>query len=699
MAKTTKSKVTTKRGTEAENSIVVQNLHIGQLNRGNQTIQTWYNSIRSAESQLTPNRKAILNTYLDVTIDLHLRSVTDKRSRAVKTQPFEWVGLKSEAHIENFQAPWFNDLLGLIMKRVFWGPVVCEFLLGQDSLIDDVIELPAQNIKPEKSLISFDGSSDNGVHYNEPPYNNYILQIGRGRELGLLANIAPYVLMKRQNLADFSRFNEMFGMPLRWYEYDPLDPGARDQVKRSAEEMGSCAYVIVPKGTTVNFVESTKQATAYTYDKFHEIMNNEITIGVLGQLLTTGGQDGGSYSLGQVHKAVEQGVNLEDRLIAEYILNYPFKNNILIPHGYPMEGVKGKFKMTEELSKEIKAKIYVEQIAPRFPIDPKFIYEEFGIPEPTPEGIAQWKEYSSVAKPEPIDANNPEGGPEKPKKKPKALAIEGATLLATRALYASTCTHKHHGRSLSLSYNSDLNELVEDLVKKIWNREISAGDVDPELWDLVSKELTGAVERGFNLTKTKGLSGDMLNALKSDVQVFSGFKNYQMLREATDLLYDDTGALRGFDSFRDEVLKLNQEYNVSFLKAEYNHAVGSSRMAAKWQGIVKNKETLPLLEYLTAGDGRVRDSHAKLNRIVLPMDHPFWDTYMPPNDWNCRCNVRQLADGELSMVKDDQLPQLKDEFKFNPGKEKVIFPKSHPYYKVASKDQGSANNNFGLPIK
>ena len=39
----------------------------------------------------------------------------------------------------------------------------------------------------------------------------------------------------------------------------------------------------------------------------------------------------------------------------------------------------------------------------------------------------------------------------------------------------------------------------------------------------------------------------------------------------------------------------------------------------------------------------MRASHAKLNKIILPVEHSFWDTYMPPNDWNCRCNVRQLA--------------------------------------------------------
>ncbi|MFN8689400.1 MAG: DUF935 family protein, partial [Cyclobacteriaceae bacterium] len=191
------------------------------------------------------------------------------------------------------------EFLHRLQERIFWGTTLVEFMLGSDGLIGDVQLVPRQNVKPERGLISKDGVSDAGILYREGIYVNYILQIGRKNDLGLLANIAPYVLMKRQNLADFTRYNEMFGMPLRIYEYDQNKPQGRDVAKRSAEEYGSAAYIIVPKGfADVRFEDSVKQSTAYAYDKLHEILNNEITIGVLGQLLTTGGEGGGSYELG-----------------------------------------------------------------------------------------------------------------------------------------------------------------------------------------------------------------------------------------------------------------------------------------------------------------------------------------------------------------------------------------------------------------
>lgn len=51
-------------------------------------------------------------------------------------------------------------------------------------------------------------------------------------------------------------------------------------------------------------------------------------------------------------------------------------------------------------------------------------------------------------------------------------------------------------------------------------------------------------------------------------------------------------------------------------------------------------------EYLTVGDDRVRPEHEALDGIKRKKDDEFWDTYWPPNGWNCRCQAVAIYDSE-----------------------------------------------------
>lgn len=54
-------------------------------------------------------------------------------------------------------------------------------------------------------------------------------------------------------------------------------------------------------------------------------------------------------------------------------------------------------------------------------------------------------------------------------------------------------------------------------------------------------------------------------------------------------------------------------------------------------------DIFPYRQYLSTGDSKVRASHAALDGIILPADHPFWEKHTPPWEWNCRCQVVELT--------------------------------------------------------
>ena len=179
-------------------------------------------------------------------------------------------------------------------------------------------------------------------------------------------------------------------------------------------------------------------------------------------------------------------------------------------------------------------------------------------------------------------------------------------------------------------------------------------------------------------------------ALENNAFVFSGFKTYHSLREVGLSLTDSNGNIKPFEQFRKDVQRISTAYNRNYLYAEYNHAVAASQMAEKWQRWEKDGDRYDL-QYRTAGDDRVREAHRLLYGTTLPPSDPFWEQYLPPNGWNCRCTAVQVRKGKypqsdpaLALQRGNACTAslAQQVFRYNPGKTLELFPPKHPYYKV-----------------
>lgn len=246
-------------------------------------------------------------------------------------------------------------------------------------------------------------------------------------------------------------------------------------------------------------------------------------------------------------------------------------------------------------------------------------------------------------------------------------------------------------------------DFSETVFEKAMRLLASRGNVSPEL--LEAKEVQALVReyaRLFGLAIAPTLESGaippvMQEHLKNDVFVFSGFKTYQELREAAALLLDDKGQVKPFHRFYNDITAIKQDYNKHWLKAEYLFATASAAMAAKWKDFEADGDRYNL-QYRTAHDNRVRPEHKPLHGITLPVSDPFWDEFFPPNGWRCRCTVVQVRKGKYPQSDSNTAIQQGREatyqvgkngvnkaaiFRYNPGKQQVIFPPHHPYYEVS----------------
>ncbi len=226
--------------------------------------------------------------------------------------------------------------------------------------------------------------------------------------------------------------------------------------------------------------------------------------------------------------------------------------------------------------------------------------------------------------------------------------------------------------------------------KKKFSPEILADDEPRELirqtYDILSQPL-------HKLSIKQDIPAELTSALEQNIFIFSGFKTYHELKEASLLLKDENGGFKPFEKFARDVSKINTKYNRNYLMAEYNFATSSTQMAVKWKDMEADGDRYNL-QYRTAPDSRVREEHAALHNTTLPIGDPFWDKYYPPNGWNCRCTAVQVrkdkypeSDSKKAMEAGEHATTKigKDGsnkaaiFRFNPGKQEKIFPPKHPY--------------------
>ncbi|EHJ46344.1 phage head morphogenesis protein, SPP1 gp7 family [Solidesulfovibrio carbinoliphilus subsp. oakridgensis] len=79
------------------------------------------------------------------------------------------------------------------------------------------------------------------------------------------------------------------------------------------------------------------------------------------------------------------------------------------------------------------------------------------------------------------------------------------------------------------------------------------------------------------------------------------------------------------------------------LETIFRTNVQSAYMAGRYAEMSAMADTFPYWQYSAVNDGRTRPAHRALSGKVYPAGHPFWDTWFPPNGFNCRCTVKALT--------------------------------------------------------
>lgn len=235
--------------------------------------------------------------------------------------------------------------------------------------------------------------------------------------------------------------------------------------------------------------------------------------------------------------------------------------------------------------------------------------------------------------------------------------------------------------------NEDLTKKYKNALKAMFRQEGSTFTVDilgnKDVQEFISTHAT-MLNNSFVQVK---MSDKMRERLTRSNYIFSGIKTFHELNEAFPSMLDENGNKKPFERFLNDVQKINDTYNANYLHAEYNFVQASATMAAKWEQFSEDGDRY-YLQYRTAKDDKVRPEHAALDGVTLPMSDSFWETYYPPNGWNCRCTVVQVRKQKYPATEHSDAMSRGEEamngeryniFRFNSGKQGKTMPDYNPY--------------------
>jgi len=250
------------------------------------------------------------------------------------------------------------------------------------------------------------------------------------------------------------------------------------------------------------------------------------------------------------------------------------------------------------------------------------------------------------------------------------------------------------GNTPDPDYGTDVKDLVEhgvsfddkvlaaalrNIYRKNFNIET---ELEPNLFEATVNIFDDATAEGFATAISDGveINEAFIKAIKENTDVFAAFRTHKMQGDIAKQLLTEDGQLKTFSQFVKDSSPYLEHTNRAWLQTEYDTAVNRAHQAAQWEQFQEEKDVWKNLKWIDSTSPNPGADHKVFWGTVRPVDDAFWDVHRPGDRWNCKCSLEQtdepVTDVPDSKPSDEPSPGLEN----NPGKDKQLFSKKHPYY-------------------
>lgn len=710
-------------------NLIISQITVRPVVRDSADIAKFRAAQKLAEFVANPSRINLYDLMDEAMIDSHLTGIYGKRLRSVRNKRIRFV--KDEKEVEGMDEFIKSKVFRYIRKRIFdsqgWGLSGLEFKPGKTVRVK---EIPRKHIKPHLKAITKEQLGNTvceGGYYEANPML-WIIE-NEDDTFGFLLKAIPWAIYKRGDVGDWAQYIELFGQPIRVGKYGAYDIESRSQLEEALDKAGGSLAIMIPKEADLQLIENkSSNGTGDLQEKFLNICDQQLSILVLGQTETTKSSRSSGYAQSKTHEEQQLEITQDDMDYELDWLNDEKFLNILASYGLPVEG--GRFvheskANPQKLLDETKIDEFLENTV-GLPLGDDYYYKKYDRPKPDNyEELKKKKEEAKqTVKPgkgkkkqnddedDPEDLADSETLPGKVQaavnrylKKlgaffGQAPKISGLSMNNLSAFYGTRCPHCGGVRGPELPALANTLSWIEDIAKDLHSGRLSDGSIPQALYEHTANKLMKGVFEGLGGSsfEYEDPRNEIKVHLEHNIYAFSAAKSLTELEHFRSLLVDSEGKLRGFEAFRNAVTDAGYLFNKTYLETEYDSAIACAEMAQKWQEL----QSLPLLEFNTVGDDRVRPTHAELDEFTAPPDDAIWGKIYPPIDWNCRCTVipgvaKNVKSADKAyLVSQAKIPKY---FQRNVGKDKVVFSNDHPYFQQAGKKlkELTAEGNYNMP--
>lgn len=309
-------------------------------------IADWRSAHQMAIDYENPNRCRLYDIYADAVLDAHLSGCIGQRKGKTLQKDFRLVGTDGKENTEAtelLQQEWFTDFMDLCLDSRFWGPTLIQLgdIIHDDNgmRFDGVELVPHKHVVPEYGVVVRSPGDDwhSGISYTDGDFANWVVPVGKGRDLGLLLKCSPSCISKKNMLAFWDMFGEIFGQPMRIAHTSSPDENERRRIEESLQNMGAAFWSLFPEGTDIEIKESSRGDAYNVYDKRVDRCNSELSKAVLMQTMTI--DSGSSLSQSEVHLEIFERVTESDAAMVANVVNGRLLP-LMVRHGFPVQGLR-----------------------------------------------------------------------------------------------------------------------------------------------------------------------------------------------------------------------------------------------------------------------------------------------------------------------------------------------------------------------